>query len=1758
MAIKRPDIYEHNNPVYAFVDSTFVRGGGRVVTNVADLYTLPVDQLKERVTRVFVTATNTYYTLTNIVQVANSGGWTADSTGSGVTSISVGTNNVSGITLSASPSPIVSTGTISLSGTLSVSGSNFAAQSPAVVLAGPISGASATPTFRGLALTDLPSIANNTLLGNNSGATSNISALTATTVTGMLDVFSSSAKGLAPASGGGTTNFLRADGNWAVPPSSGMTNPMTLIGDIIYGSSNATPSTPAKLAGNITTAVQFLKSVGTGTAATAPSWSTVAGTDLSGNSLASGITGSSLTSVGTITTGVWQGSAIISQYGGTGQYGVSPFTAKGVVYATDGTTLAETSAGTSGQLLQSKGGGVNNPTWTTATYPDTTTINRILYSNSNNSVSEIATANTGVLITSNTGVPSFTAGTTANRVLRTDGTNISFSTVNLANDVTGTLGVSNGGTGINSAPAQGDILVGNASSGYTKLGIGTSGYVLTSNGTTASWAVSGTLSSKVTFNSSGGAAAGSYFNGTSDLTVDYSTVGAQQSSTILTDIAGTTRTGGYLFWDSVNNRYSYEASIGVASGGTGATSFTQYAPLYGDGSAAIKTVGYTTATTFQPGYVLTTGLGASGNSSAPIYSKINISPVSAASNLTLAITTPGAGYTAGTYNNITLSLATGGGSAPVTYPIVNITVNAFGSVSAVIVVNPGEGVYLGTKFTATFGGGSGFTTTATTVSVKHITGTLGLVNGGVGATTSNKALANLSEYTTTVTSASTVTLTSLSTYYQFFTGSTAQTITLPVTSTLVQGHAFCIVNNNTSNNLTVNSSGGNLVCTIYPNTSAHIICINTTTTGATDWDYGYTDFQGSVPISVGGTGASNGSAALANLSSYTTTTTAGTTLTLTNTSTYNQYFTGTTTHTVQLPVTSTLATGWRFYIKNLSTGVITVNSSGGNLVDTIAASTAAFITCIGTSLTTQADWDFNSLAGGGTGTVTSVSGTGTAYGLTLTGTVTTSGSLTLGGTLAVPVGNITASGTANSSTFLRGDGSWATPTASAATAAFNSGNEIPILSASGSAISFTGNVTGTSLNVTSITSGTIKVGLVISGTGIIAGTKIASFGTGTGGTGTYNLDIAVASPLTSVSITGNIQTYAIGNYPKFNIGDAVTISGFTSPNTGYNTTSPSQVLGPFGYIASANLSGQVNSSLTVTSSTVTYPVNTDFTSYSSPSIVITGLINDCFNIPLGAVPSTITTNSLVYSSSNLRTLTATITAGQTTVTLSGTGQTTRGLFVGQTLVVVSTTNPAVTLSGTIATIGYTGTASSTVVFTMSAAHTGTAGTTATIQFLPSNVNTTTTASVSVTSITTTTGWLTTNVCNVASTAALYIGQAFTSSSTTRIPNGTITAIKSSTQFSVSSTIGTTTTATTLSFTVTVGAALTNSSVSYTRAASYDFSINGTTTGSVTPTSASAYIGTKQTITAASSNGIYATYTTSSAHGYSLGDSVVISGIAPASYNGAGIITEIPSTTQFTINNSTTSTTTYTSGGTVLRQGYTTGSIPGNTLYTLLGRRTLRSFKPPAGAWISPNGINTTDSSVINLSGTGGTQSTSLAVTSGNNFRWLTLFTIPYDTVISNLAFVQTAVGAAGSKAIVGIYKMAGPSYTSGYLLTSNSATIDLSTSQAVSTAIKSITFSTAISLVAGDLYGFFIATHTNGGAPNFAAQEVNESWAGLGTPTTNATDSMYASNFGNSFFQQAAPASIPAITTLPNNLDAYSTLFSAVIAPNPVMYFKTV
>ena len=122
------------------------------------------------------------------------------------------------------------------------------------------------------------------------------------------------------------------------------------------------------------------------------------------------------------------------------------------------------------------------------------------------------------------------------------------------------------------------------------------------------------------------------------------------------------------------------------------------------------------------------------------------------------------------------------------------------------------------------------------------TGVVPIADGGTGSTTASGAYANILGFTTTATSAGTTTLTNTSTVYQQFTGSSNQTVQLPVTSTLQQGWSFHIVNNSSSG-ITVTSSGGNTVISVPPQTTTMCTCIATAGTSASDWEAGLTDFS---------------------------------------------------------------------------------------------------------------------------------------------------------------------------------------------------------------------------------------------------------------------------------------------------------------------------------------------------------------------------------------------------------------------------------------------------------------------------------------------------------------------------------------------------------------------------------------------------------------------------------------------------------------------------------------------------------------------------------------------------------------------------------------------------------------------------------------------------------------------------------------------------------------------------------------------------
>lgn len=113
----------------------------------------------------------------------------------------------------------------------------------------------------------------------------------------------------------------------------------------------------------------------------------------------------SITTLGTVTTGTWNASIIPLAYGGTN----ANLTASngGIIWSNATQLQILSGTATANQVLLS--GSSATPTWSTAIYPATTTINQLLYSSSANVIGGLTTANNGVLITSAGGIPSISS-----------------------------------------------------------------------------------------------------------------------------------------------------------------------------------------------------------------------------------------------------------------------------------------------------------------------------------------------------------------------------------------------------------------------------------------------------------------------------------------------------------------------------------------------------------------------------------------------------------------------------------------------------------------------------------------------------------------------------------------------------------------------------------------------------------------------------------------------------------------------------------------------------------------------------------------------------------------------------------------------------------------------------------------------------------------------------------------------------------------------------------------------------------------------------------------------------------------------------------------------------------------------------------------------------------------------------------------------------------------------------------------------------
>lgn len=354
-----------------------------------------------------------------------------------------------------------------------------------------------------------------TVIGNDTSGTATPTALSRTELTALVEQFNASASGAVPATGpaaGDNTKFLNAAGGWS-PASGGggtTTNALTIGGGLLSsiaptvtfnGSAAVTISLNTGNANTWTALQTFTASGGIyiGEAGTTNgkvrlrSQTTgyvelTVGSSISAQSYilptATGTTGQflKLSDSGT--------GQLAWDAAGSGSGTVNSGTANRLTYyAATGTAVSELpTAGSIGQILQSNGA-ASAPTWSTATYPSTTVLGKILVSTANNVIGEIDAPTTNdTFLKWNAGVFSWAPASGGGGVtsvtlnfgstgLLTSGATSETITSSGSFDITGTLVVGNGGTGQTTLTTNG-LLYGNAASAVQVTSAGTTGTVL--------------------------------------------------------------------------------------------------------------------------------------------------------------------------------------------------------------------------------------------------------------------------------------------------------------------------------------------------------------------------------------------------------------------------------------------------------------------------------------------------------------------------------------------------------------------------------------------------------------------------------------------------------------------------------------------------------------------------------------------------------------------------------------------------------------------------------------------------------------------------------------------------------------------------------------------------------------------------------------------------------------------------------------------------------------------------------------------------------------------------------------------------------------------------------------------------------------------------------------------------------------------------------------------------------------------------------
>jgi len=683
-------------------------------------------------------------------------------------------------------------------------------------------------------------------------------------------------------------------------------------------------------------------------------------------------------------------------------------------------------------------------------------------------------------------------------------------------------------------------------------------------------------------------------------------------------------------------------TLGIISGGTGATTFTAGGILLGNGTSAINTLA-----DVATGSVLTSG----GVGSNPIWTGFSSSPtanyiVSRDGNANTQINNTLEGYTSITTSGGTTTLTvastrqqyfTGTNSQTVVMPVVTtltlgqqfwffnnstgtitiqtsgtntLTTLSTGQYSIITYIgNNGTGTaswytltgtsVLGvTSFTA---GSTGLTPSTATTGAVTLAGTLNTSNGGTGTTTaptSGQILVGTSGGTyapyTLATSTGISTTTGSGTLQinntgvtSFTAGTTGLTPSTSTTGGITLGGTLVVGNGGTGQ--TTFTAGSILLGngTSAISSLADVGIGSVLTSGGTNTNPTWTSFTNTATQNTIMSRDTNANTQINNIiEGYTTTITAGSTTTLTISSTYLQYFTGSSNQTVLMPVTSTLVLGQQYEIVNNSTGTVTIESSGGNTIATLTNGQYAILTCIALTGTTASSWNVATASSSAGVTSFSAGTTG------LIPSTPTSGAIVLSGIL---------------NTVNGGTGTTTAPTAGQILVGTSSNTYVPYTLSSGSGISTTtgsGTLQINNTGVTAFSAGTTGLTPSTTTTGSI--TLGGTLGVSNGGTGT--------TTLTAGGILLGNGTAGINVLADVAIGSVLT-SGGTGSNPTWTGFSSSPTAN---YIVSRDGNGntQINNILEGYTSTVTSGATTTLTVASTRQQYFTGTSNQAVAMPV--------------------------------------------------------------------------------------------------------------------------------------------------------------------------------------------------------------------------------------------------------------------------------------------------------------------------------------------------------------------------------------------------------------------------------------------------------------------------------------------------------------------------------------------------------------